>query len=114
MAPNQPVGERQDPSPKQRCIGVAFVVVIYAAQLIALNAIRIPLQQSVLGIIVAPTILGIGWLAGGLTLGETVFSRSSGGWRFAYGLTLALFLSFLLVVGLLQFLNNLPPTYNGP
>lgn len=114
MDPNQQVGERRGPSPRQRFIGIAIVATIYGAQLIVLNAIRIPLQQSALFVILAPIILGVGWLAGGIVLGGTVLSRSLGGRRFAYGLALALFLSFLLVVGVLRFLNNLPPTYHGP
>ena len=97
-----------------KCIrGIGIVVAIYAAQLIALNAIRIPLQQSVILPVVALCILAVGWFASGLILGATVMSRSLGGMRFAVGLAAALLLSLLLVIGVIEYLNNLPPTYNG-
>lgn len=114
MDPNQQVGERRGPRLRQRFIGIAIVATIYGAQLILLNAIRIPLQQSAVFAVMAPIILGVGWLASGLVLGGAVLSRSLSWRRFAYGLALAIFLSFLLVVGFLRFLNNLPPTYHGP
>jgi hypothetical protein len=113
MESNQQVANCLNPSLKTRAVGIAIVAALYATQLIALASIRIPLQQSVLLIIVAPIILGVGWLSSGLILGGTVFSRAFGRWRFVYGLLIAFFLSFLLVVGILEFLNNLPPTYNG-
>lgn len=97
-----------------RLRGIGIVLAIYAAQLIALNAIRIPLQQSVILPVVALCILAAGWLASGLILGATVMSRSLGGMRFAVGLAVALLLSLLLVIGVIEYLNNLPPTYNGP
>jgi hypothetical protein len=114
MDSNHEVVDGRGPSLRKRSMGVAIVASIYAAQLITLAAIRGPLQQSVLLVIIAPIILGVGWLSSGLILGGMVLSRSSGGWRFFYGLALALFLSFLLVIGILEFLNRLPPTYNGP
>ena len=54
-----------------------------------------------------------GWTSG-LILAATVMSRSLGGMRFAVGLAAALLLSLLLVIGVIEYLNNLPPTYDGP
>ena len=107
-------GNTTNPTMASRFRGIGIVLAIYAAQLFALNAIRVPLQQSVILPVIALCIVAAGWLASGLILGATVMSRSWGGMRFAVGLGAALLLTLLLVVGVIEYLNNLPPTYNGP
>lgn len=78
--------------------GIAIVALIYLLQIIGMRALAVPLNQSVMAIIVYPVILVIGWLSCGLIMGATIFSRSIGGWRFVCGLLMALFTSFLSVI----------------
>lgn len=99
---------------QRRTLGVAMVVAIYGAQVLAYGAIRGPFQQSVMMAICIPAILIVGWLLAGLVLGAMVINRSCGGWRFAIGLVCSLLLSFLFIKASLYYLSNLPETYQGP
>lgn len=96
---------------KLRSLGIAIVALIYFTQWIALSSIDPPLQQRFSSPLI---ILGVGWLSSGLVLGRLVLNRSCRGWRYAYGLAAALFLSVLFVAGIKAYISSIPPTYIGP
>ena len=96
---------------KRRSLGIAIVAAIYATQFIVLNSIDVPLRQR---FSTPLAILGVGWLSSGLVLGNMVLKRRLKGGHYANGLVGALFLSFLLIVGIFVYVINLPRTYSGP
>lgn len=79
-------------------IGIAIVALIYLLQIVVMMALADPLNQSVLAIIIYPTILVVGWLVCGLVLGATIFNLAIGGRRFVYGLLIAILISAVSAV----------------